>query len=99
MESEPIKELLTKSFMEILQQKPYARQPEVVHEFIKALTNVGVVSKDTDDLASLADSCYYWIDSSKEQQYSWDDYYTEEKEEKEEIEDKDLGLVRKINLK
>lgn len=91
MESEPIKELITRSFMELLDQKPYARQPEVVHEFIKALINVGVVPKDTDDLASLADSCHYWLDSNKNTRYPWEDY-------REELNDKDLGIVRKINL-
>ena len=95
MEPEPIKELITRSFMALLEQKPYARQPEVIHEFINALTTVGMVSKDKDDLASLSDSCHYWIDSNTDQQYTWEDYSEDYREE---LVDKDLGIVRKINL-
>ena len=36
-------------------------------------------------------SAHYWLEQNEVQQYTWDDYT-------EEIEDKDLGIVRKINL-
>ena len=39
-------------------------------------------------------SAHYWLEQNEVQQYTWDDYT----ETSEEIEDKDLGLVRKINL-
>lgn len=95
MEPEHIKELLTINFMEILQQNPYASQSQVVHEFIKALSDVGVEPKDKDELESLVDSCHYWIDSIKYQQYICEDCSEVYREE---LNDKDLGIVRKINL-
>ena len=40
-----------------------------------------------------------WIVTNYSQQNAWDDYWEDYKEDElEEIEDKDLGLVRKINL-
>ena len=37
-----------------------------------------------------------WIVTNYSQEYSWDDYSEDYKEE---LNDKDLGIVRKINLK
>ena len=96
MEPEHIKELLTINFMEILQQNPYASQSQVVHEFIKALSDVGVEPKVKNELESLYDSCHYWLDSIKDQHYTWEDCSEVYRVE---LNDKDLGIVRKINLK
>lgn len=72
MEPDIIKELLTKSFTEVLLQKPYTQQTEDVQEFLKVIAAVNMVA----DVHAATECVEY----------------------KEEIEDKDLGLVRKINL-
>lgn len=86
MESDTLKELLTNNFIRELQQIPYNSQSEVVQEYLKAMAAFSNVAAD-----HLSTN---WIVPNKDQQYTWDDYTEESKE----IEDKDLGLVRKINL-
>ena len=92
MEPEPIKELLTKRFTDMLQQNYYSKHPQVMQEFAKAITTVGRVTDDKDDLASLYGSSFYMSEYIKNNSHVLNTRI-------EEIEDKDLGLVRKINLK
>lgn len=87
MEPDSLKELLTNSITETLQQKPYTKQSQIVQELLKAAAALSMVSDDH----NMTD----WLITNKVQQYTWDDYNEELKEE---IEDNDLGLVRKINL-
>ena len=88
MEPDSIKELLTINFIRELQQIPYNSQSEVVQEYLKAMATISSVA---DDSASTD-----WIVTNYSQEYSWDDYLEDYKEE---LNDKDLGMVRKINLK
>ena len=89
MESDSLKELLTINFIRELQQIPYNSQSEVVQEYLKAMATISSVA---DDSASTD-----WIVTNYSQEYSWDDYWLGNFWE--EIKDKDLGIVRKINLK
>ena len=82
------KKQLTINFIRELQQIPYNSQSEVVQEYLKAMATISSVS---DDSASTD-----WIVTNYSQEYSWDDYSEDYKEE---LNDKDLGIVRKINLK
>ena len=88
MEPDGLKELLTNNFIRELQQIPYNNQSEVVQEYLKAMATISSVA---DDSASTD-----WIVTNYSQEYSWDDYSEDYKEE---LNDKDLGIVRKINLK
>ena len=83
MEPDSIKELLTNNFIRELQQIPYSSQSEVVQEYLKAIATISSVA---DDSASTD-----WIVTKQYQQPIWVDY-------KEELVDKDLGIVRKIKL-
>lgn len=84
MEPDSIKRQLTIDFIRELQQIPYNSQSEVVQEYLKAMATISSV---TDDSASTD-----WIIPKQFQQPIWVDY-------REELVDKDLGIVRKINLK
>ena len=84
MEPDSIKEHLTNNFIRELQQIPYSSQSEVVQEYLKAMATMISVA---DDSASTD-----WIIPKQFQQPIWVDY-------REELVDKDLGIVRKINLK
>ena len=88
MEPDSIKKQLTINFIRELQQIPYNSQSEVVQEYLKAMATISSVA---DDSASTD-----WIVTNYSQEYSWDDYSEDYKEE---LNDKDLGIVRKINLK
>ena len=88
MEPDSIKKQLTNNFIRELQQIPYNSQSEVVQEYLKAMATISSVA---DDSASTD-----WIVTNCSQEYSWDDYSEDYKEE---LNDKDLGIVRKINLK
>lgn len=88
MEPESLKELLTNSITETLQQKPYTKQSHEVQEYLKAIATINMVA---DDSASTD-----WIITNYSQEYTWDDYSEDCREE---LNDKDLGIVRKINLK
>ena len=83
MEPDSIKKQLTNNFIRELQQIPYNSQSEVVQEYLKAMATISSVA---DDSASTD-----WTIIKRIQQPIWVDYI-------EEIEDTDLGLVRKINL-
>ena len=88
MEPDSIKELLSKSVTEVLQQKPYLSQSHEVQEYLKVIATLSMVAADhlsTD-----------WTVTNQFQQPIWIDYREEYKEE---LNDKDLGIVRKINLK
>ena len=89
MEPDSIKRQLTIDFIRELQQIPYSSQSEVVQEYLKAMATISSVA---DDSASTN-----WIVTNYSQEYAWDDYWLENFWE--EIKDKDLGIVRKINLK
>lgn len=84
MEPYSLKELLTINFTRELQQNPYTSQSRVVQEYLKAMATISSVA---DDSASTD-----WIIPKQFQQLIWVDY-------REELVDKDLGIVRKINLK
>ena len=84
MEPDSIKEHLTNNFIRELQQIPYSSQSEVVQEYLKA---IATISSKADDYTSTD-----WIVTKKFQQPIWVVY-------REELVDKDLGIVRKINLK
>ena len=88
MEPDSIKRQLTIDFIRELQQIPYSSQSEVVQEYLKAMVTISSVA---DDSASTD-----WIVTNYSQEYTWDDYSEDYKEE---LNDKDLGIVRKINLK
>lgn len=89
MEPVSLKEHLTNNFIRELQQIPYNSQSEVVQEYLKAMATISSVA---DDSASTD-----WIVTKWSKEYTWDDYWLEDC--KEELNDKDLGIVRKINLK
>lgn len=84
MEPYSLKELLTINFTRELQQNLYTSQSRVVQEYLKAMATISSVA---DDSASTD-----WIIPKQFQQLIWVDY-------REELVDKDLGIVRKINLK
>ena len=86
MEPDGLKELLTKSSTDVLQQNHYSRHPQVIQEFAKAIATVGRVTDDKADLAS-----FYMSEYIKNNSYVLNTRI-------EDIKDKDLGLVRKINL-
>ena len=88
MEPDSIKKHLTIDFIREIQQIPYNSQSEVVQEYLKAMATISSVA---DDSASTD-----WIGTNDSQEYSWDGYSEDYKEE---LNDKDLGIVRKINLK
>ena len=88
MEPDSIKELLTNNFIRDLQQIPYSSQSEVVQEYLKAMAEFSSVAAD--HLSS------NWIVTNYSQQNAWEGYWEDYKEE---LNDKDLGIVRKINLK
>lgn len=91
MEPDGLEELLTKSFTDALQQNRYSRHPQIMQEFAKAIATVGRVTDDKDDLASLYGSSFYISEYIKNSSHVLNTRIKE-------IEDKDLGLVRKINL-
>ncbi len=89
MEPDSLKEQLTINFIRELQQIPYNSQLEVVQEYHKAMATISSVA---DDSASTD-----WIITKQFQQPIWYDYWLVNYWE--ELNDKDLGIVRKINLK
>lgn len=91
MEPDGLEELLTKRFTDVLQQNYYSRHPQVIQEFAKAIAAVGRVTDDKDDLASLYGASFYMSEYIKNNSYVLNTHIKD-------IEDKDLGLVRKINL-
>ena len=91
MESDSIKELLSEHIIKVLQQNHYTSQSQVVQEYLNTLATVSMVADDN------ASNALYDIVTNEPQQYTWDDYWLGNFWE--EIKDKDLGIVRKINLK
>ena len=84
MGPDSIKKQLTNNFIREIQQIPYSSQSKVVQKYLKAMATISSVA---DDSASTD-----WIIPKRFQQPIWVDY-------REEVVDKDLGIVRKINLK
>ena len=84
MEPDSIKEILTNNFIRDLQQIPYSSQSEIVQEYLKAMAKFSSIAYDS--------ASTNWIIPKQVQQSIWVDY-------REELVDKDLGIVRKINLK
>ena len=62
---------------------------ECIDDYLNCLATVGSLT------GSGHGSAHYWLEQNEVQEYTWDDYNEEIQDE---IEDKDLGLVRKINL-
>ena len=83
MEPDSLKELITNNFIRDLQQIPYSSQSEIVQEYLKAMSTISSVTYD--------DIPTDWTVTTQFQQPIWIDY-------REELIDKDLGIVRKINL-
>lgn len=88
MEPDSLKELLSEHITKVLQQNPYTSQSHEVQEYLKTMATLSMVA---DDSASTD-----WIVTNYSQQDAWEDYSEDYKEE---LNDKDLGIVRKINLK
>lgn len=91
MEPDSIKRQLTINFIRELQQIPYSSQSEVVQEYLKAMATISSVADDS------ASTDWYGEVAKGPQQHTWDDYWLVNYWE--ELNDKDLGMVRKINLK
>lgn len=85
MEPDKLKEL--KSY---LYKKYYSSDTKIAQEYLQHLSAVGIATRDKDDLATIYSS-YYASEFNERKSYVLNTYT-------EEIEDKDLGLVRKINL-
>lgn len=88
MEPYSLKELLTSNFIRELQQNPYTSQLPVVQEYLKTMATLSMVAYDS--------ASTDWIIPNQFRQPIYV-YYSEDY--KEELNDKDLGIVRKINLK
>lgn len=88
MEPDSLKELLSEHITKVLQQNPYTSQSHEVQEYLKTMATLSMVA---DDSASTD-----WIITKQFQQPICIDY---EELNDEDLNDKDLGIVRKINLK
>ena len=86
MEPDGLNEL--KSYLYNTFQKYDVSDTKLTQAYLEAMSEVGSLT------GSGHGSAHYWLEQNEVQQYTWDDYT----EVSEEIEDKDLGLVRKINL-
>ena len=86
MEPDGLNEL--KSYLYNKFQKYGVSDTKLTQAYLEAISEVGSLT------GSGHGSAHYWLEQNEVQQYTWDDYT----EVSEEIEDKDLGLVRKINL-
>ena len=89
MEPDSLKELLSEHIIKVLQQNHYTSQSQVVQKYLKTMATLSMVA---DNSASTD-----WIVTNYSQQDVWEDYWLERYWE--ELNDKDLGIVRKINLK
>ena len=91
MEPDGLNELLNelKSYLYNKFQKYGVSDTKLTQAYLEALSEVGSLT------GSGHSSAHYWLEQNEVQQYTWDDYNGELKEE---IEDNDLGLVRKLNL-
>ena len=87
MEPDELNEL--KSYLYNTFQKYDVSDTKLTQAYLEAMSEVGSLT------GSGHGSAHYWLEQNEVQQYTWDDYT----EVSEEIEDKDLGIVRKINLK
>ena len=85
MEPDGVNELKT-----YLYNKYCDSDTEITQEYLQHLSAVGVATRDMDDLADMYSS-YYTSEFNECKSYVFNTYT-------EEIEDKDLGIVRKINL-
>lgn len=90
MEPDLIKRQLTIDFIRELQQIPYSSQSEVVQEYLKAMATISSVADDS------ASTDWYGEVAKGPQQHTWEELLVNYWEE---LVDKDLGIVRKINLK
>ena len=90
MEPNSLKELLSEHITKVLQQNPYTSQSYEVQAYLKTMATLSMVADDS------ASTDWYNQVVKGPQQYTWDDYWL--KNYWEEIKDKDLGIVRKINL-
>ena len=86
MEPDRLNEL--KSYLYNMFQKYDVSDTRLSQAYLEAISEVGSLT------GSGHGSAHYWLEQNEVQQYTWDDYTEVSKE----IKDKDLGLVRKINL-
>ena len=91
MEPDGLNEL--KSYLYNKFQKYDASNTKLTQAYLDAMIAVDMEARNKSEFLSLFDSAHYWLEQNEDQQYTWD--YTEASVE---IEDQDLGLVRKINL-
>ena len=64
---------------------------KLTRAYLEAMIAVDTEARNKSEFVSQHNSPHFWQEQNEVQQYTWDDYT-------EEIEDKDLGIVRKINL-
>ena len=88
MEPDGLNEL--KSYLYNTFQKYDVSDTKLTQAYLEAISEVGSLT------GSGHGSAHYWLEQNEVQQYTWDDYSEDYKEE---LNDKDLGIVRKINLK
>lgn len=89
MEPDGLNEL--KSYLYNKFQKYDDNDAKLTQAYLEAIAAVDMKARNKSEYVTLHGSAYYWLEQNEVQQYTWDDYT-------EEIEDKDLGIVRKINL-
>ena len=89
MEPDELNELKTYLYNKF--QKYDDNDAKLAQSYLEAIAAVGIEMRNRSEFVSQYGSPHYWQEQIEVQQYTWDDYT-------EEIEDKDLGLVRKINL-
>ena len=89
MEPDELNEL--KSYLYNKFQKYDDNDAKLTRAYLEAMIAVDIEARNKSEFVSQYGSPHYWQEQIEVQQYTWGDYT-------EEIEDKDLGLVRKINL-
>ena len=89
MEPDGLNELKTYLYNKF--QKYDDNDAKLAQSYLEAITAGDIEARNKSEFVSLYGSAHYWLEQNEVQQYTWDDYT-------EEIEDKDLGIVRKINL-
>ena len=92
MEPEGLNELQSCIYSKI--QKYHDSDTNLTKAYLEVIAAVDMEARNKSEFVSLYASPHFWQEQNEVQQYTWDDYT----EASEEIEDKDLGLVRKINL-
>ena len=89
MEPDGLNEL--KTYLSSKIQEYHDNDAKLTQAYLEAMIAVDMEARNKSEFVSQYGSPHYWQEQNEVQQYTWDDYT-------EEIEDKDLGIVRKINL-